>query len=247
MKPLQSVVSIILFVVGFLPTAFAETVLWTRTIENMQRAGDFMVGSDGSVALVDLENKFLASDPDSVRSIYWYSRSGTEIATLTCDFTKFWSVVYVSERELILNGAYDGERKLMLFQFNGMESLETRVLDATGFTDNTVVRLSYPYYVKRALVEDNGDGTMDQSYTLIDLTSENSLRVVGDASIGVHGPNLQVRWKTLVNAKYQVQKSTDLQTWVDDGAILDGNGSTIVVSIPLPADADTLYARVLKL
>lgn len=102
--------------------------------------------------------------------------------------------------------------------------------------------LSYPYYLERKRFE---DGTVE--YTLFDLTNQNTLSIVGDAVIGVHGNNLKVRWKSVANAKYKVQYSVDLDSWIDYTEVMDGTGATLIVNVPIEEGASSLYARVVKL
>ena len=107
---------------------------------------------------------------------------------------------------------------------------------------STMVSFKYPYWLQKEDLDGGG-----VRLTLSDLTLADVLEVVGDAVIGVHGNNLKVRWKTVANTKYKVQKSSDLETWEDYTEIIDGNGATMIVNIALSDTTTSMYARVIKL
>ncbi len=173
-----------------------------------------------------------------VRKIYWIDRSGTVLRELEPPSSDFpHTPHYVSRDELMLGG-----RGMALYQFVRHDQLELTRLEGGPVAHMSSAPLSYPYYLERKTLEDGS-----REFTLLDLTNPDTLDIVGDAVIGIHGKNLKVRWKSVVNAKYKVQYSLDLDTWIDYTEVMDGTGATIIVNIPLDEEADSIYARVLKL
>ncbi len=176
--------------------------------------------------------------PRTSGQIYWIDRSGTVLRELVPPSSDFpHTPHYVSRDELMLGG-----RGMALYQFVRHDQLELTRLDCGPSVHAPSAPLSYPYYLERKTLE---DGSVE--FTLFDLPNPNTLTIVGDAVIGIHGKNLRVRWKSVVNAKYKVQYSPDLDTWIDYTEVMDGTGATLIVSIPLDEESDSLYARVLKL
>jgi hypothetical protein len=55
------------------------------------------------------------------------------------------------------------------------------------------------------------------------------------------GGNLVIRWQTEVNTSYQVQSSSDLQTWSDLGSVLAGNGTVQSVANPISASTNAFF------
>jgi len=212
--------------------ASAVTALWTKEL-TPEGGFRFLVGSDGSVAIVD----WITVDKE-VSKIYWIDRSGTVLGELVPPYPDFpHTPHYVSRDELMLGG-----RGMALYQFVKYDQLELTRLEGGPSAHAGAAPLSYPYYLERKNL-DNGS----TEFTLFDLTNPNTLSIVGDAVIGIHGKNLKVRWKSLVNAKYKVQYSLDLETWIDYTEVMDGTGATIIVNIPIDEQTDAMYARVLKL
>jgi len=215
------------------PSACAISVLWTKTLTAENGTFNIMVGGDGSVALSDAYR--------NAKKIYWYDRSGALIQMLTPENSDVRGFVYVSKDEVITTyRRADLQFAMELFQLVNGQIQKSDVISTLGLISNEF-KFSYPY-----LLESKVTGSTYE-LTLYDLTSSVAPTVVGDAVIGIHGKNLQVRWKSLSTAKYKVQTSTDLVTWTDYTDILDGTGSTLVISIPLPDTSPALYARVIKL
>lgn len=220
---------LLVFLAAGLP-ASAVTTLWTKILIP-ERGFSFKVGSDGTVAIVD-------GAISDVRKIYWIDRSGTVLRELIPPSQEFpHTPHYVSRDEIMLGGG-----GMALYQFVRHDQLELTRLGGGPTMHASAAPLSYPYYLERKALADGG-----VEFTLFDLTNPNTLAIVGDAVIGVHGKNLKVRWKSLVNAKYKVQYSSDLEIWTDYTEVLDGTGATLIVSIPIEEDAGSLYARVVKL
>ena len=193
----------------------------------------FAVGSDGSVGIADAYQ--------NTQKIYWYDRSGALLYTLIPNNKNVYGIIYVSKDELITQYKNaDLKMAMELFQAVNGQVDKTEVITSVGIVSNEY-KFSYPY-----LLESTVTGTTYE-FTLYDMTSSVAPTVVGDAVIGIQGKNLQVRWKTLSTEKYKVQSSTDLSTWTDYSDVLNGTGSTIVVSIPLSDSSNALYARVVKL
>lgn len=212
--------------------ASAVTILWTKVLTPEIGFRD-MVGSDGTVVLVDGH-----PSPADVRKIYWIDRSGTVLRELVPPSSDFpHTPHYVSRDEMMLGGG-----GMALYQFVKHDQLELTRLGGGPIMHSSAAPLSYPYYLERKRLE---DGSVE--FTLFDLTNPNSLTIVGDAVVGVSGKNLKVRWKSVVNAKYKVQYSFDLDTWIDYTEVMDGTGATLIVNVPIDEEAASLYARVLKL
>jgi hypothetical protein len=217
--------------------AFGVTTLWTKafTAEFAPQGGlRDMVGSDGTVVIVD----GAAFSVSGIHKIYWIDRSGEMLAEIVPPSSDFPNTpYYVSRDELMLSG-----RGIALYQFVRHGQLELTRLGGGPTAYFPTSPLSYPYYLERRRLEDDA-----MEYTLYDLTSPRSLTIVGNAVIGIHGKNLKVRWKSVVNAKYKVQYSLDLETWIDYTEVMDGTGATLIVSIPIDEEASSFYARVVKL
>ena len=67
--------------------------------------------------------------------------------------------------------------------------------------------------------------------------------IVPDVTSGISGSNLIIRWQSQTGVRYQVQKSTDLELWEDEGVALDGIGATLQWASPVSA-GDELFLRV---
>jgi hypothetical protein len=209
----------------------AVTILWTKVLTPEEGFQD-RVGSDGTVAIVD------GSSSKNVKKIYWIDRSGAMLREMVPPSPEFpFTPHFVSRDELMLGGG-----GMALYQFVKHDQLELTRLAGGPTVHFGTAPLSYPYYLERKRLE---DGSVE--FTLFDLTNPNSLTIVGDAVIGFHGKNLKVRWKSVVNAKYKVQYSPDLETWIDYTEVMDGTGATLIVNIPIDEEATSLYARVVKL
>lgn len=229
-------------------SALAGTVLWTKEIASIGKYSYWRVGSDGSVAIV--QQKSTSGIIRDLEKIHWYARDGSEIAAVTSTFSFVYGPVYVSSDELAVFSRFDpnisNNDRLEVFQVVASGAVEnTNVVADSG--PYTPVSLSFPYILNAEILVENADGSKDYRFTLIDLTNVNTLKVVGDAVIGIQGSNLKVRWKTIANTKYKVQSSIDLNTWTDYTEIIDGNGSTMIVNIPIDSESGSIYARVVKL
>ena len=62
------------------------------------------------------------------------------------------------------------------------------------------------------------------------------------SSFGIEDGNLILSWPTTAGQTYQVQRSTDLQSWEDIGVALTGNGTTM--SYSQPSNAAKIFLRV---
>lgn len=230
------------------PFSIAGTVLWTKNIANIGNSSYWRVGSDGAVAIV--QQKPTTGNVRDLEKIHWYARDGSEIAAPISTFTYVYGPVYVSKDELAVFSRFQPEvnndYRLEVFQVVASNAVENTIVNA----DNgpyTSFNLNFPYLLNSEVLKDNGNGSKDYRFTLIDLTNANTLEIVGDAVIGIQGNNLKVRWKTIANAKYKVQISANLITWSDYTEIIDGNGSTMIVNIPVDNKDAGIYARVAKL
>lgn len=174
-------------------------------------------------------------------------RDGSKVADVTPVNQSVIHPIYVSETALLIavqdsEGAY----KLESFIINALGSVESEVLGSNGAPPSPYP-LNYPYLLSVSYVEGaqfSGEGT--HTLRFYDLTSTAALKIVGDTVIGVHGSNLKVRWKTIAEAKYRVQISNDLTNWTDYTEIMDGNGSTMIVNVPLSEHSESVYARVVQ-
>lgn len=233
-------------------TVNANTELWTKTFDAPVNGESYLisVGLDGSVALVDSIRRLDRTIDEYVgesKNVLLYDRYGDLVQEF--EITPFGGNVinYVSQHEIIISGYTmdQSERVTDLHQLNsGGQMVSTRYTgeDAFVYGGSSTYTFKYPYWLKLEYLEGGG-----VQITLSDLTLADVLEVVGDAVIGVHGRNLKVRWKTVANTKYKVQSSVDLETWTDYTEIIDGNGATMVVNIPLSDTEDSMYARVVKL
>ena len=227
---------LVVWILAVLPAAVGHAMglLWTKTIavENGAKIA-FALGADGTVAVADA---YL-----NAQKIYWYDRSGTLLQTVVPTNSYVYGFVYVSKDEVITQyRTADLKMAMELFQVVDGQVGRAEVRSELGSISNEY-KFSYPY-----LLESKVSGS-SYELKLYDLTSSVAPAVVGDAIIGVHGKNLQVRWKSLSTANYKVQTSTDLVTWTDYTDVLNGTGSTLVISVPLSDDSSAQYARVIKL
>jgi len=69
----------------------------------------------------------------------------------------------------------------------------------------------------------------------------NSPQLAG-SSFGIEDGNLIISWPTTAGQSYQVQRSTDLQSWENIGVALTGNGTTM--SYSQPSNAAKVFLRV---
>ena len=63
------------------------------------------------------------------------------------------------------------------------------------------------------------------------------------SSFGLDDGNLIISWPTVAGQSYQVQRSTDLESWGNIGAALNGNGTTM--SYSQPSNTDKVFLRVI--
>ncbi|WP_269523006.1 hypothetical protein [Coraliomargarita parva] len=229
MKPV-----LILALLTFCIHSNAATTIWSKEFPAAQHGDDpddyaVMVGQDGSVGIMDAYG--------NGRKVNWYDRSGTLIQEFLTD-SALSGFIYISQHELVIQGS-----ETHLYQLDDTGELGHTVTNSrvsvflTSFSG-----FNYPYLLEKKLGPDN-----QYQLTLYDLTNENYLNIVGDAVIGVHGKNLKVQWKTLSNASYKVQTSTDLTEWTDYTGTINGTGGTQVIMIPFSESSDQTYARVVKL
>lgn len=204
----------------------ATNLLWstTYTLKNASSLV-YAVGKDGAVALAD--------GPE----IAWYNREGTLLTNAACSST-VRGFGYLTKDEILAIVGTNVE----IFQWNNDGSLRTVTMPNpfTMFTNE--IKFDYPYILSVSGIE---AGLL--KVELRDLSNFSAPTLVGDVVIGVFGQNLKVRWKTIFNAKYRVQISTDLQTWENYTDIIDGTGSTKIINIPLDENSNSLYARVIRL
>ena len=64
----------------------------------------------------------------------------------------------------------------------------------------------------------------------------------GSCTFGLEDDNLIISWPTAAGQTYQVQRSTDLESWENIGVALTGNGTTM--SYAQPSTADKVFLRV---
>ena len=62
------------------------------------------------------------------------------------------------------------------------------------------------------------------------------------STFGIEDGNLIISWPTAAGQTYQVQRSTDLESWENIGVALTGNGTTM--SYAQPSNADKVFLRV---
>lgn len=214
--------------------AQAVTTIWTKTFPGSEHGSDpddygVMVGNDGSVAVLDAYG--------NGQKVYWYDRSGALIKEFDT-VSAVTGFIHVTQHEIVLQGG-----GTHLYQLDDSEVLEYTALNSNvSLFVSSFSGYSYPYLIDKELV-----GANQFKLTLYDLTNENFLNIVGDASFGIHGKNLKVRWKTLANASYKVQTTIDLVEWTDYTDIISGTGGTKVIMIPLNETSDQIYARIVKL
>ncbi|MEY4489206.1 MAG: hypothetical protein RIQ79_1714 [Verrucomicrobiota bacterium] len=216
------------------PHSYGLSVLWTKSIPVTNGSSlIYAIGEDGTFAVADANRNAL--------SVSWYARSGVLLHTVTPQNPNSYGFVHVNKDEVVLFGRKPSlEYAMELFQAVDGQVTRTEVLASVSSISNGET-FNYPYLLEVGLIDNV------YSFKLYDLTSSVAPTIVGDAVIGVNGKNLQVRWKTLAAAVYKVQTSTDLATWTDYSDVLNGTGSTIVISIPLSDSSTSLYARVVKL
>lgn len=236
--------ALILLLSQFCPSLHANVVLWSKEFPAAASGRDgkynVRVGQDGSVIVVD--------GPANTTSAKWYSRSGDLIKEFNIVPFYGYGVRYVSQHEVILIGKPLNEESktnkiIDIYQLNSSKQLiNTRLSTSVVASLSGMELFTYPYLAEWDELEGGG-----YKLTLRDLTLPEVYTVLGDAAIGVHGKNLRVRWKTVANTKYKVQRSTDTETWTDYTEIIDGNGATMVVSIPVDVNSGKVFARVIKL
>ncbi|ADE53596.1 hypothetical protein [Coraliomargarita akajimensis] len=238
---LRKLTILLLFAAQAASILHANVELWSITLPPASYGdeGHYLVrvGQDGSVIVVD--------GYMNATSAKWYNRSGDLIKEFDIEPFYGYGVTYVSQHEVVLSGRSltTANNITDLYQLNaGNQLINTRKLISIATSHSSHVKFHYPYFVEWIELEGGG-----YKLTLMDLTLPEVFSVIGDAVIGVHGSNLKVRWKTVANTKYKVQSSTDLETWSDYTEIIDGNGSTMIVNIPLDESVDSKYARVIKL
>lgn len=241
---MRSIIPALLWLSVFMTvnTARGESALWTKTFENHKLIRS-RVGTDGAAAIVHYERP--SGSANKVLKVYWLDRNGNEIATVTPQHDEIWEATYVSQDELVLWMRND---TLELFQKNDFNYVNHRVLKGRG--EDTYVSdvvFNYPYALDQSETIDNGDGTFDYTFTFLDLTDQSNLQLVGDTFMGIFGNNLVIRWKTLPNTKYRVQYSMNLTTWINYSEIIDGNGASMGINIPIEQGVTTIYGRVVKL
>ena len=68
------------------------------------------------------------------------------------------------------------------------------------------------------------------------------LKIAFRSTFGLEDGNLIISWPTAAGHTYQVQRSTDLESWENIGVALTGNGTTM--SYSQPSNADKVFLRV---
>lgn len=222
MKPL---VIVALFII-LTAQSYATNLLWTTTY-SLKNASSlvYAVGKDGAVALAD------------GHEIAWYNREGALLTNTACSST-VRGFGYLTKDEILAIVGTNVE----IFQWNSDGSLRTVTMPSPFIMFTDAIKFDYPY-----ILSVSGIDTGHVKVELRDLSNYSQPTLVGDVVIGIFGQNLKVRWKTIINAKYRVQISTDLQAWENYTDIIDGTGSTKVINIPLDESSGSLYARVIRL
>jgi len=206
--------------------SFATNLLWSTTCSLTNSSSPvYAVGKDGAVALAD------------GHEVTWYNREGALLTNTVCS-AAVRGFGYLTKDEILAIVGSNVE----IFQWNDDGSLKTATM-ANPFTlIDSGIKFDYPYILSVSTINPEL-----VKVELRDLSNYSAPSIVGDVVIGVYGQNLKVRWKTIMNAKYRVQISTDLQTWDNYTDIIDGTGSSKVINIPLDEGSPTLYARVIRL
>jgi hypothetical protein len=223
----------ILWLLAFTPlVGLPQNLVWTKTLNLADSLDALTVGQDGSVAIA------AGSAP-----ILWYDRAGVLIGTPTNSNDTARQIEYLTKDTLITITCTGASNDVFHLEEDSSVTRTTipDLYHIGMFTRPSVHPFNYPYFIQYS-----GAYTNFQ-VQLFDLTSPSAPRIVGDAVIGIHGKNLQIKWKTVLCGKYIVQTSTDLTNWTDYTGVLDGTGSSIVVNVPIDEKSDSIFARVLKL
>ena len=89
----------------------------------------------------------------------------------------------------------------------------------------------------------NGSGTEVPETVLIQKWAPASPTPnLAPSTFGLEDGNLIISWPTDAGQTYQVQRSTDLESWENIGVALTGNGTTM--SYSQPSNADKVFLRV---
>ena len=100
------------------------------------------------------------------------------------------------------------------------------------------------------LPENAGDGSFlkftrvesDKGYCIQKWTFPSPTPDLAPSTFGLEDGNLIISWPTAAGQTYQVQRSTDLESWEDIGVALTGNGTTM--SYAQPSTAEKVFLRV---
>jgi hypothetical protein len=63
----------------------------------------------------------------------------------------------------------------------------------------------------------------------------------GKFASGFIGDNFVIQWESVLNAQYQIQSSTNLTDWVDEGGILTGTGASMSWANPITESQQEFY------
>ena len=222
----------ILWLLAFMPlVGLPQNLVWTNTLNLAEPLNALTVGQDGSVAIA------------AGSTILWYDRSGALIGIPTNSDVAARQIEYLS-RDTLITITCTGASNDVFHLEEDSSITRTTIPDLYHigmFTRPSVHPFNYPYFIQYSGAYTN------LQVQLFDLTSPSAPKIVGDALIGIHGKNLQIKWKAVLGGKYIVQTSTDLTNWTDYTGVLDGTGSSLVVNVPIDEKYDSLYARVVKL
>lgn len=76
------------------------------------------------------------------------------------------------------------------------------------------------------------------AYEILPVNTE---EILVPTVVGVDSGNLTLRFVTQADAMYQLERSSDLITWVTDGSQLVGSGQTLVLQRQLPSSGQEFY------
>ncbi|MDQ8198768.1 hypothetical protein QEH56_11440 [Pelagicoccus enzymogenes] len=197
------------------------------------------VSSSGSIAFTVVTG---LSENNSEQRLFWFDKDQDDTDNPA---PAYMSPTWESERLLPMVFRRDH----LVYSVNGDE-LHSLYREDDAFTDQTIgtftsadtswmsekARSPGVLYVFEAAVGDTSFKL--HAYQILPVATDELLEPV---TVGVDGDNITLYFQTVADAMYQLESSSDMATWTEDGAQIVGNGAQLLIQRAAPESGETFY------
>ncbi|ADE55060.1 hypothetical protein [Coraliomargarita akajimensis] len=205
------------------------------------------VGSDGSVAFSIVVQQ---GDSSAEQRIYWIDKEQADTDNPVAIFESSWSsdqyqVLAVRLNHLIYAEIDSGASTTDIFSLvrdpgaTGVGSPSAATATIASSAVNSMVEQSRGPGVAYVFEGDFGDTSF--KVHAFEILPVDTAELLEPTVIGVDSENVTLRFESVADAMYQLERSSDLSTWVTDGDQVVGNGVTLILQRPLPSTGQEFY------